>query len=274
GKTLQVIGLLALEKHANRGPNLVVCPATLLENWRREIQRFAEFIRVNIHAGNQRTGRASAFAEYDTVIASYETAVRDIVLLSSMKWNAVILDEAQNIKNPEAQRTLTAKSLDRSISIAVTGTPVENRLTDLWSIADFVLPGLLGDRQTFESSFDNNEADASILAPVVAPILLRRRVLDVAKDLPPRLDIDQALEVSPEMAEEYERIRNEVIAEYGRHGSLVAIGKLRQFCAHPRVLGLMGNMPLESNPKYMRLLEILDEIFALNEKVLIFTSYL
>lgn len=274
GKTLQVIGLILLQKQKGRGPALVVCPATLLENWRREVSKFAPAICVHLHTGSQRTGRASSFLNYDVVITSYETAVRDIVLLSSINWDIVILDEAQNIKNPDAQRTVTVKSLQRSISVAVTGTPVENRLTDLWSIADFALPGLLGDVKSFESAFDNNESDASLLAPLVSPIMLRRKVLDVASDLPPRLDIDQALEVSPQMADEYERVRNEIIAQYGNRGSLVAIGKLRQLCAHPRVLGLMDKVSFDDNPKYRRLVEVVDEIFESNEKVLIFTSYL
>jgi SNF2 family DNA or RNA helicase len=274
GKTLQIIGLLLLQKLKGKGPALVVCPATLLENWRREISRFAPSICVHLHSGSQRTGRATSFFNYDAVITSYETAVRDEVLLSSINWNIVVLDEAQNIKNPEAQRTVTVKSLQRAISIAVTGTPVENRLTDLWSIADFVLPGLLGDKKSFESTFDNNDNDASLLAPLVTPIMLRRKVLDVATDLPARLDIDQALVVSQQMADEYERVRNEIIDEYGNKGSLVAIGKLRQLCAHPRVLGLMDKVPIDENPKYRRLLEVMDEIFESGEKVLIFTSYL
>ncbi len=274
GKTLQIISLLAIEKKMGRGPNLVICPATLLENWRRELHRFAPQLSILIHAGAHRTGQPAIFNGFDVVVASYETAIRDEILLSSTGWNVVTLDEAQNIKNPDAQRTRAVKQIPRRNSVAVTGTPVENRLTDLWSIADFALPGLLGDRNSFEASFYNNEADASLLAPLVAPILLRRRILEVAKDLPPRIDIDQALTLTPDMASGYERIRNEIMAQYGGRGSLVAIGKLRQFCAHPDLVEPGNRMPVDENPKYRRLLEVLEEIFEAGEKVLIFTSYL
>jgi SNF2 family DNA or RNA helicase len=274
GKTLQIIGLLASEKRMDRVPNLIICPATLLENWRRELTRFAPQLSVHIHAGSYRTGQPAFFSNFDVTVISYETAVKDELILSSVNWNILSLDEAQNIKNPEAQRTRTVKQMQRRVSVAVTGTPVENRLTDLWSLADFALPGLLGNLRSFEEAFDNNEHHASVLAPLVAPILLRRKVLDVAKDLPLRIDIDQALVVNDTMAVEYESVRNRIMLEYGKQGSLVSIGKLRQLCSHPKLLGLMENITLEDNPKYRRLIEVLEEIFESEEKVLIFTSYL
>lgn len=273
GKTLQVIALLSIEKAAARGPNLIVCPATLLENWRREIAAFAPHLSTLVHSGSTRTGNPVIFSSYDVVVVSYETAVRDEPLLSSAMWNVLALDEAQNIKNPDAQRTAAVKGLPRRVSLAVTGTPVENKLTDLWSIADFALPGLLGSRKDFETAYDDSHEDASRLAPVVAPILLRRRVADVAGDLPPRIDIPQVLSMTRQMASLYEDIRKEIADTYGTSATLVALGKLRQFCAHPRLLGISWEDPAKGMPKYQRLVEILEEIFARGQKALVFSSF-
>lgn len=273
GKTLQIIALLSLERSAGRGPSLIVCPATLLENWRRELSDFAPHISTLVHAGHSRTGNAAVFANFDVVIVSYETAVRDEPLLSSVDWNVLALDEAQNIKNPDAQRTAAVKALPRRVSVAVTGTPVENRLTDLWSISDFVLPGLLGRRSDFELAFDDTHEDATMLAPLVAPILLRRRVAEVATDLPPRIDVPQAVSMTGHLAGLYEDIREDIVSSHASNATLVALGKLRQFCCHPKLLGVSWGDPAEGMPKYRRLTEILEEIFSLGQKALIFTSF-
>ncbi len=273
GKTIQVIALMLAEKSSGRGPSLVVMPATVLENWRRELAFFSPTLTVKVHAGPDRAGIASCLEGFDVVVTSYDTAVRDEPLLSSIAWNLLALDEAQNIKNPDAQRTLAVKGLPRRISLAVTGTPVENRLVDLWSLSDFALPGLLGDRQAFKRIFTDTDSDAADLAPIVAPILLRRRVRDVAKDLPERIDVAQPIPMSRRMAEQYEQTRQAAIAEYGKSASLVALQRLRMFCAHPCLVGAGQTDPAEEMPKYQRLLELLEEIFSRDEKCLIFTSY-
>jgi SNF2 family DNA or RNA helicase len=273
GKTLQVISLLSIEKAAERGPNLIVCPATLLENWRREIATFAPHLSTLVHVGPLRTGNPATFVNFDVVIVSYETAVRDEPLLSSAEWNVLALDEAQNIKNPDAQRTAAVKGLPRRVSLAITGTPVENKLTDLWSIADFALPDLLGMQKDFEAAYDDSHEDASKLAPIVAPILLRRRVSEVAKDLPPRIDVPQVISMTMQMASLYEDVRKEIVDSYGASATLVALGKMRQFCAHPRLLGIPWEDPAKGMPKYQRLIEILEEIFARGQKALVFTSF-
>ena len=273
GKTIQVIALILAEKTAGRGPSLVVAPATLLENWRRELALFSPTLTVKIHAGPDRAGIVSRLAGFDVIVTSYDTAVRDEPLFSSMPWNLLALDEAQNIKNPDAQRTLAVKGIPRRVSLAVTGTPVENRLVDLWSLSDFALPALLGDRKAFERQFADTDSDAADLAPIVAPILLRRRVREVAKDLPERIDIVQPIVMSRRIAENYERTRQAVISEYGKTASLVALQRLRMFCAHPGLVGINQADPAEEMPKYQRLLELLEEIFSRGEKCLIFTSY-
>jgi len=273
GKTIQVITLMLAEKAAGHGPSLVVTPATLLENWRRELALFSPSLTVKVHAGPDRAGIVSRLASFDVIVTSYDTAVRDEPLLSSIPWNLLALDEAQNIKNPDAQRTLAVKGIPRRVSVAVTGTPVENRLVDLWSLSDFALPGLLGDRQAFQRLFADTDDDAADLAPIVAPILLRRRVRDVAKDLPERIDVAQPISMSRRMAEHYEQTRQAAIAEYGQSAALVALQRLRMFCAHPGLVGGDQTDPAEEMPKYQRLLELLEEIFSRDEKCLIFTSY-
>ncbi|HLP81349.1 MAG TPA: DEAD/DEAH box helicase [Nitrosomonas sp.] len=273
GKTVQVIALMLAEHSAGRLPSLVVAPATLLENWRRELTQFAPSLSISIHAGPNRAGIISRLEGFDVVVTSYDIAVRDEPMLSSIRWNLLALDEAQNIKNPDAQRTIAVKRLPRRVSLAVTGTPVENKLTDLWSLSDFSLPGLLGERGDFESLFENTASDASQLAPLVAPILLRRRVKEVAKDLPERIDIPQPIGMSKSMAELYEQVRLSAINEYGKSAALVALQRLRMFCSHPRLAGYDSPDPAVHMPKYQRLIELLEEIFSQNEKCLIFTSY-
>ena len=273
GKTLQVIALIQDEKNSARTPSLVIAPATLLENWRREFAIFAPRLEVLVHAGAKRFGSSNKLAAFDVIVTSYETAVRDEPLLSSVCWNLIAVDEAQNIKNPAAQRTLSVKRLPRRVSLAVTGTPVENRLADLWSLADFALPGLLGELSTFRAEFDDTATDAARLAPVVGPILLRRRITEVAKDLPPRIDIPQCIAMTHSMAEQYEVVRTQALTEYGAGAGLVALQRLRMFCTHPRVLERTPGDPALNMPKYERAIEILEEIFDKREKALIFCSY-
>jgi SNF2 family DNA or RNA helicase len=273
GKTLQVIALFLFEKQEGRQPSLVVVPATLLENWRREIAQFAPSISVLVHAGPSRVGVGLRLREYDVVITSYDTAIRDQPMLQGVVWNVVALDEAQSIKNPDAQRTGAVKSLKRRVSIAVTGTPLENRLTDLWSICDFALPGLLDDIGSFEERFADEFTDADRLAAIVAPIILRRRVAEVAKDLPELIEIPEALRMSQSLAAVYETTRKAVCDEYGGAGNMVALTKLRQVCAHPRLVTEWTSDLAQSMPKYQRLVELLEEIAELKQKALVFCSY-
>jgi len=273
GKTVQVIAILAAESEAKRTPSLVVCPATLLENWRRELRKFAPRLQVRLHRGNDRTGFPSTLRPYDIVLTTYDTAIRDLPLLKMIPWNAVILDEAQAIKTPDAQRSKATKEIPRRISIAMTGTPVENRLRDLWSIMDFAVPGFLGDLSTFEATYSDSVADAARLEPIVSPLMLRRRVATVATDLPPRIDIPHPVELSAESAAEYDAIRQQIVAEYGAAANLVAVIKLRLFCTHPFLVNDARGDPLPHSTKYARLTELLEEITSREDKTLIFTSF-
>ncbi|OXJ06529.1 MULTISPECIES: DEAD/DEAH box helicase [Burkholderia] len=273
GKTAQVIALLQIEKNAGRGPALVVAPATLLENWRREFASFAPTLTVSLHAGAGRAGISARLQSTDVILVSYDTAMRDEEILSQIAWNVIVLDEAQAIKNPEAQRTVTVKRLPRRVSIAVTGTPLENRIDDLWSLADFAMPGLLGGRNAFLSQFGNEIEDAVRLAPIVAPMLLRRKVMDVAQDLPERIEVPQALQMPLHLAQVYEALRKRTLEEFGPTGGLVATTRLRMLCAHPLLVGSWHADPSIEMPKYERTVELLEEIFSGGEKALIFSTY-
>ena len=274
GKTVQVIALFAREKARGKGPFLVIAPATLLENWRREIVRFAPELSVYTHRGPDRTGFPSYLRDRDVVLVSYGTIIRDQFLFEMIEWRAVVLDEAQAIKNPEAKRTEAVKKLPRDISIAMTGTPVENRLTDLWSITDFALPGYLGSLDDFEERFPSDQDGASLLEPVVAPIMLRRRVSQVADDLPERIDVPQVIGMDAASSQEYEAVRKKTAQEYESNAGLVALNRLRMFCTHPFLVNDRTGDPARYSAKYRRLVEILEEIFQNGRKVLIFTSFL
>lgn len=274
GKTLQIISALSDSGGAPLRPALIIAPGSLLENWRREIDKFASHLKVLKHHGPLRTGRPAELLRYDVVITSYDNTIGDNSLFNMIRWRVVILDEAQYIRNPNAQRTLAVKRLKRDAGLAVTGTPVENRLLDIWSIMDFVLPGQLGDAKTFEAQFTDNVDSAAQLEPLVSPLMLRRRLADVAQDLPPRIDIPQVLELDAHEAVAYDAERDRINVEYGAAATLVALTSLRRFCAHPSLMdGTSGLDDPMSFSKFRRLDEIVEEIFAKGEKVIIFTSF-
>lgn len=273
GKTLQVIGMLVHLSSSQSYPILIVAPASLLENWRREISQFAPSLSARIHAGENRAGTASALGSIGILITSYDTVVRDAVLLSSYDWHAVVLDEAQAIKNPEAQRTRAVKDLNRRVSVAISGTPLENRLDDLWSVSDFCLPGILGDLEHFRNSYSDEVVDAQRLGSALAPLILRRRVADVASDLPKKIEIRQPINLTDGEAHDYAAVREQVISEHGAAGALVATTILRTFCADPALTKYPLQHSSSPGSKFRRVVELLEEIFANGEKALIFSSF-
>jgi len=272
GKTLQII--CALRDHGSgpsRAGSLVVAPSSLLENWVREIAKFCPNLHAVKHHGPDRTGSPAELLRADVVVTSYETATLDLPVFRMIQWHTVVLDEAQNIRNPHTRRAKAVKRLRRQVSFAVTGTPVENSLRDLWSIMDFILPGYLGELSAFEARFGDNDADASSLEPLVSPVILRRRVQEVAKDLPPRIDIPEILELNEGEAVAYDRVRAAVQREYGPAATLVSLTRLRQFCAHPALLDEGTHFGEYS--KFQRLEALLGEIFSRSDKVLVFTAF-
>lgn len=275
GKTLQIITLIT--KHISPGNHfLIVAPVTLLENWRREFLKFAPSVKVLVHHGSSRTGFYKNFLSYDLVVISYGTAVSDHAILNMLKWKLVVLDEAQNIKNPGASRSKAVKKINREIGIAVTGTPFENHMTDLWSLMDYVAPGVLGSLPEFSSQYSDDSESAKKIEPILSPIMVRRRVADVAKDLPERVDIPEVLLMDAQESLMYEDERLRIVEELGgKAATLATLQKLRMYCTHPSLIQEEKIFidPDKYSMKYRRMCEILSEIIAKQEKVILFTSY-
>lgn len=263
GKTLQAITLLA--ERQGHGPSLVVAPAALLLNWDRELTRFAPHLRCLLHAGSHRAGVTGAFASYDVVITSYETLTNDLIFMGDVAWDVAILDEAQAIKNPESRRAVAVKALSRRVGIAITGTPVENGLSDIWSIVEFVVPSVARHHQAAPAGRERDLNEAERTGRAVAPVVLRRRVAEVGSQLPERVDNTVAFELTPAMRERYDAITTEL----GQ--GLPALQAQRQFCA----LGDSDRSEAEikDEPKLNHLLEAMEELASADEKALVFTSF-
>lgn len=276
GKTLQIITVFERLKQSGNTPFLVVAPVSLLENWRRECNKFAPDLDVFVHHGTNRTGRATEIAKHDVVVISYNTAVSDLSMLKMIIWTCVVLDEAQNIKNPGSERAKSVKALNRQTGIAVTGTPFENHVTDIWSLVDFAVPGLLGDLSTFKHNVSDDVLGAEKIEPVLTPIMIRRLVKDVANDLPEKVVIPQPIVMSDEERVEYDRYKEDakIDVENGATVSLGILQKLRMFCTHQLICeDQLNTDPYQVSIKYQRFCEILEEIICRNEKVIVFTSY-
>jgi len=275
GKTIQLIALI-LSLNVSKGKKaLVVCPTSLLTNWYRELEKFSPSLNVMIHRGAIRAGIAAAFNEIDVILVSYDTATTDISLLSDLEIEFLIADEAQAVKNPETNKRKALSSLDARFIIAVTGTPLENKLLDLWSLTDFVVRGFLGSIDNFLTLYDDNFEDAALLKAQIEPLFLRRLIKDVANDLPEKIDIDFPLELTDYMKEEYENVRKNAFEEYDRAGGLVASTRLQMYCADPRLLESSKNEPshVYSTPKIEATVSIISKAFRSERKVLVFSQY-
>ena len=234
GKTLQVIGLIGyMKEHTSKINTLVVAPISLLENWKREINKFYPSLKVLIHHGAKRTGFYKDFFNYDVVVTSYSNCQNDLSILNMLNWDLVALDEAQNIKNPFSNKAKLIKMLNRKMSVAITGTPFENHLTDIWSLTDFVIPRYLGELNNFKSTYEDNNESAREIENYLSPIMIRRKVKDVAKDLPIRVDIPQALSMTEEEAQYYDGQRKRYVIEELKSTKIDKIQGLRMFCTHP-----------------------------------------
>lgn len=277
GKTLQVIALLDVRKKQNENAHfLVVSPLSLLVNWKREIEKFCPSLSTHIHHGASRTGFYEDLLKYDVVITSYGNIQSDLSMFKMVMWDMLILDEAQSIKNPKAKRRKCLNELNRRMSVAITGTPFENHVSDIWSISDFVIPGYLGTLNEFENEYEDNLYSAQEIEHYLSPIMIRRRVKDVAKDLPEKIEIPQPIIMSDEEAEYYENERNEYVGKTALNQVRIdLIQGLRMFCSHPTVYrdDLNEVDPLMISNKYRRTCEILEEIISYGEKALIFTSF-
>ena len=276
GKTLQILTLFQDMKSKHDVPVLVVAPVSLLENWKRESGKFAPELDVYVHHGSKRTGLAATLSSHDVVVISYNTAVSDLSMLKMINWNCVVLDEAQNIKNPYSERARSVKAITRKAGIAVTGTPFENHITDIWSLVDFSIPGLFGSLSSFKQNVSDDVLGAEKIEPLLSPVMIRRLVKDVANDLPEKVIIPQPVCMSEEEQQEYERYRAEArgSVESGSAVTLAVLQKLRMFCTHRFLCEETGLQdPGRVSVKYQRLCELIEEIISRKEKVIIFTSY-
>jgi len=272
GKTLQALC-------AMRGRTLVVAPTSVLTNWREEAERFRPSLRVCTYHGPSR----DLDAEADLTITSYAILRLDRERLSAVDWDTVVLDEAQAIKNPGSLVAQAAHGLPGGFRIALTGTPVENRLDELWSLFRFTNPGLLGGLTDFQERYarpvaeGDNEA-ASRLRSRIRPFLLRRLKREVAPELPPRTDVVLHCELEPEEREIYDAVRaatrDEVVARLGSGGSVLAaleaLLRLRQAACHP---SLVPGQERPTSSKTELLLDALDTVLAEGHKALVFSQW-
>ncbi|MGB5050709.1 MAG: DEAD/DEAH box helicase, partial [Caldilineaceae bacterium] len=297
GKTIEAIGLLlhAREVAASQGevlpPTLLICPTSVVANWRHEIERFAPTMRALVHHGSGRlTGEefGEALTRHELVITSYGTARRDIELLSQTEWSTLILDEAQNIKNPAAKQTQAVRRIPAASRIALTGTPVENRLLELWSIMEFLNPGYLGSRENFRQQFVlpieryNDETAAAELRRLVQPFLLRRLKTDptIITDLPEKNEMIVYCPLSEEQAKLYNDVVAETMARVEasegiqRRGLVLSLLlKLKQVCNHPaHYLGQQKPLVGRSG-KLSRLTAMVEEALSVDDRALIFTQF-
>jgi len=284
GKTIQVIALMLCERPTPENPAIIIAPTTLLANWQTELLKFAPDLTHMIHRGPNRTGLSSELLKADIIITSYDTFVLDRAVMADVDWSWMILDEAQAVKNPETARRRSLVNIPRNYLVPMTGTPVETSLRDLWSLMDLTVPGLLGSCEQFEAEYGDAEEDATILSSVVSSLILRRRVEDVASDLPKRVDIDLCIDADESFYEQYEMQRNAIIEKYPIAGQLVAVNQMSMFCAHDAFVGREEGSTIEMTirsipedrvvtPKLAVALELLREAFENDCKVLVFASF-
>jgi SNF2 family DNA or RNA helicase len=300
GKTIQAIALLlhvrneAVREHGpdtRLQPTLLICPTSVVANWRREIERFAPGLRTLVHHGNNRLSGddfVHAVTTHDLIITSYGTARRDIETLKDYIWSDLILDEAQNIKTPSAKQTQAVRRLRADNRIALTGTPVENRLSELWSIMEFLNPGYLGRQEQFRQRYIvpieryNDTERTDELRRLVQPFLLRRLKSDptIIYDLPEKNEMVFYCSLTREQAALYEKVVQESLAELNRTDGiqrrglvLALLTKLKQITNHPAHF-LKESGPLNGRSgKLNRLSEMLDEAIAVGDRALIFTQF-
>jgi SNF2 family DNA or RNA helicase len=275
------------QKEIKSNPALVICPASVLHNWRREAERFTPGLKVLVmESGPARHNLRKQIPDYDLIVTNYALLRRDLEALQKYTFRAVILDEAQFIKNPDAQITQSVKQLNATHRLALTGTPIENRLLDLWSIVDFVQPGYLGTQQKFLEKYEphgENVEEQRIarrrLSAKLRPLLLRRLKRDVARDLPERIEERRDCDLGDEQRKLYlselRRSREQVmdmVREQGLNKStmhvLAALTRLRQICCHPQLVGSDT-----ASGKTETFFELIEPLMAQNHKVLVFSQF-
>lgn len=292
GKTVQTLAHLATEKSAGRmlKPTLIVAPTSLMLNWRREAERFAPALRLLILHGAARKEHFNRIPDFDIVLTTYALLVRDDQQLLVHDYYFLILDEAQYIKNPKTKATLVAQQIKAQHRLCLTGTPMENHLGELWSVFNFLMPGLLGDDRRFAKLFRTpieKHADSERqhhLRARLAPFMLRRTKDVVATELPPKTEIVRSVTLEAAQRDLYETIRvamqeriRRAIETKGLQRShieiLDALLKLRQVCCDPRLVKLDAARRVKESAKLELLMDMLPELIAEGRRVLLFSQF-
>ncbi|MFU8830924.1 MAG: DEAD/DEAH box helicase [Wenzhouxiangella sp.] len=292
GKTVQTLAHLQAEKRAGRmnQPCLLVAPTSLMFNWRAEARRFAPELKVLMLHGPQRKGLFQWISDSDLVLTTYPLLPRDIEYLRPHQFHLLILDEAQAIKNPRARVSRVVRELQASHRLCLTGTPLENHLGELWSLFDFLMPGMLGTQTRFRRLFKNpierqNDAERrDALARRIRPFFLRRTKAEVAPELPPKTEITRAVSLDGGQRRLYERARvalhdkvrralNTDGAERSRIVVLDALLKLRQICCDPRLLKDVEGRVGAGSAKLELLMDLLPDMVAEGRRILLFSQF-
>ncbi len=284
GKTVQLLALLASRLRRGDDPVLIVCPASLVTNWERETHRFVPKLRIGAPHGAGKAAFFKELSEYDVAVVSYAVARLNAETLRKQKFSFLVLDEAQHIKNPGSNNARSCKSIDAAHRIVLSGTPLENSPEDLWSIMDFLMPGMLGTLPAFRRKY----ADISALPELqedlrlrISPFIKRRSKAEVATDLPPRTEVVLYCDFTPEQRELYDRVLAEGREELRQRkknepGSNAAIFstllRLRQICCHPALLPADRGNGIPS-AKTELLTELLQENLDSSHKVLLFSQF-
>jgi superfamily II DNA or RNA helicase len=301
GKTVMTLAFLLRRKQVEgRAPNLVVCPTSVATNWLRESARFTPGLRVHLWHGPSRD--VAAIGKGDVMVTTYALLRRDIESLAALRFRCVVLDEAQNIKNADSATTHAANRLDASMRIALSGTPVENRLRELWSLASFVNPGILGTVRSFETRFerpivaDRDSAAAAELRAIIRPFLLRRTKDDVLPDLPPKIEVDRVVTLSQADKRMYDALAHTLRESLARdlmkrglaQSSLTvfaALTRLRQMACDPRLVDATLAAPrvfgtgagddggTEPSAKRGAFLDLVRELVAEGRRALVFSQF-
>ena len=293
GKTVQTLAHLMIEKVAGRldRPSLIVCPTSVIPNWTAEARRFAPELSVLALHGAARKLSFAKIPRHDLVLSTYPLLTRDHEVLSAQEWHAVILDEAQSIKNPNAETTRQALRLKARQRLCLSGTPLQNHLGELWSLFDFLAPGFLGGQKSFKTRYrtpieKHGDVDRQdLLSRRIRPFMLRRTKEEVITELPPKTEIVEPVEMETNQRAIYEAIRlsmhakvQAAIAQKGlaRSGIIIldALLKMRQACCDPRLLKLKTvAMSKAGSAKLDRLMEMLSIMFAEGRRILLFSQF-
>ncbi len=287
GKTIQVISLILKLKEENKlkKPALVICPTTLMGNWKRELNTFAPSLKILIYHGFNREFSTNC----DVILTTYAILRIDLEKFQKTNWDLLIIDEAQNIKNPSTNQTQAIKAIKAQMKVAMTGTPVENRLSELWSIFDFINKGYLGSLNDFSKNYSipierfKELTRAQKLKKAISPFMLRRLKTDktIISDLPEKIVLDDYCYLTKPQIALYERILKQSMEniaksdnKMGRRGAIFKlITNLKQVCNHPYHYLKYGDMSANASGKSQKLIDILNNILDNNEKVLVFTQY-